>query len=94
MVDIAAQYFGNGIWIKYDGIAEINKYEIHPCGYDFLSFENIEMDDHRSCWHIENYEFIVSDFSDDIYSRHPLEGCTLEQILDIIGEKNWNFERF
>lgn len=91
MVEVTKEFFNDGIWIKYDGI-NINRNYIHPCGYDFLSFDLIEIDDED--FDVEENTFSVCEFSNGIYDEHPLENKTLEEILDIIGENNWSFERF
>lgn len=90
--------FAGGIYIRYDKARSVNQEYIHPCGWDFLSFENVEevQDDNPEDydWSILNYVFEVEDFSNGIYQTHPLEGYTLKEILKIVGEDNWSFEGF
>ena len=88
----AVESFCGGIFVNY-GRADkdiVISYDIHPCGWDFVSFENIDNDYKDEC--VYNYLFQVEDFSNGIYSQHPLEGKTLKEILQIVGRENWNFE--
>lgn len=84
-----SKHFADGIWLYYDH-ADVYLDLIHPCLYDFLSFENIDND--YKDWHIEQYLFQVEDISNGVYSNHPLEGMTLEEILNVVGEDGWRFE--
>ena len=100
MVKISTLFAG-GIYINYDHTKSVESCHIHPCGWDFLSFENIEIDDEKSIeeaqdydYSVFNYVFETEDISNGIYEKHPLEGYTLKEILKIIGEKGWAFEEF
>lgn len=85
----ASRSFADGIWLYYDH-ANVSLDLIHPCKYDFLSFENIDSD--YTSYHIERYLFGIEDISNGVYSNHPLEDLTLEEILNIVGEDGWKFE--
>lgn len=90
--------FGGGIYINYNYTESVKDYYIHPCGWDFLSFEGIDIDDERSKEEAQDYDcsvfnyiFETEDFSNGIYEKHPFDGYTLKEILKIVGEKGWSF---
>lgn len=86
----SSKFFGEGIYVYYHK-TDIKSYEIHPCGWDFISFENIDNDEKDYC--VYNYMFGLEDITNGLYSCHPLEGLTLKEILEKIGEENWSFEK-
>ena len=86
----SSKFFGDGIYIYYNRPCAMRE-EIHPCGWDFISFEHIDNDDKDYC--IYNYIFGLEDITNNIYSSHPFDGLTLKEILEKIGESNWSFER-
>lgn len=84
-----SRHFADGIWLYYNK-TDIDLDLIHPCKYDFLSF--YEIDNDYKDYHIEKYLFSVEDISNGIYSNHPLDNLTLEEILDVVGEEGWSYE--
>lgn len=83
IVACAKEVFCDGIYVPSD---------MHPCGWDFISFENIEMEDD-----ILDYKFSDSDVSNGNYAFCDFDECTLEEILEKtngkyafeIGQINW-----
>lgn len=78
---VARDVFSDGIWVKAD---------VHPCGYDWLSFRELEEED------IDTYKFEIGDFSGNIYNyewSYPLEDKTLQEILDELGDDGYCYER-
>lgn len=82
----ASKEFGDGIWVTYNR-SNINMSQIHPSGKDFISFDYV-----YDFEELESYKFDNSDISGGIYDSHPLKGKTLEEILNIVGKHNWDFE--
>ena len=39
------------------------------------------------------YIFRIEDISNGVYSPHPLEDLTLEEILEIVGKDGWSFDK-
>ena len=76
----AIKYFCNGLYVKSDK---------HPCGWDYISFEDIDQDDEE--YDVFNYIFSLADINDYIYDDHDFDGKTLKEILESIGD-NWAFE--
>jgi hypothetical protein len=66
---IAKEVFCNGIYVPVK--------DWHPCGWDFISFEDIDLVDGD----IFNYIFEHPDISNGIYDYHPYENMTLRGIL-------------
>jgi len=62
----AKEIFCNGIYVKSEG---------HPCGWDFISFEDMECSDDVECMPIEAYS-ISNGYGSEIY-----QGMTLLEIL-------------
>lgn len=77
IVKCGKEVFCNGIFISCN---------YHPCGWDFLSFENIE-----EYIEVLDYKFDDEDISDGVYDYHPLNGKTLKEIL-IKTELKFEFE--
>ena len=95
----ASKFFHIGIYVNYKNAKGIKRDLIHPCGWDFISFENIEDTDCMSKaeakdydWSVYNYTFDSNDISNGVYDRHPFENYTLKEILEVFGENGWNFE--
>lgn len=77
IMECAKDIFCNGIYVPCD---------VHPCGWDFISFENIEDNN------IE-YVFENEDISDGIYDgSHDYDGLNLEEVLEKTKGK-FQFER-
>jgi hypothetical protein len=82
IVKCAKEIFCNGIYVPCNE---------HPCGWDFISFENLEIED------AYDYIFDRYDISNCIYDDHPYAGLTLIDILEEtkgryafeIGSINW-----
>jgi len=75
VIKCAKEYFANGIYVPCNQ---------HPCGWDFISFENIDL-----LYTRENplkYKFQLSDISDYAYDEHNFENCTLGEILEERGK--------
>ena len=72
------EVFGDGIFVKS---AE------HPCGWDFISCEQLEVQDDIYFVPIE-----ISEISNYCYSSHPLENLTLAEIIKEVGMDGWCFE--
>lgn len=88
IVTASMESFGQGIYVPCD---------YHICGYDFIDFECIELDEEDEDFYEEysplNYKFEGSDISNGIYdSCHPYEGLTLKEILQKTNLK-FEFER-
>jgi hypothetical protein len=77
--EVAKEVFGGGIIVKSD---------VHPCGWDFISFEDYDNYDMIE----ENCGFVINDISNAIYDYHPFEGKTLLDILEEAGMNGWVFE--
>lgn len=74
--DAARKIFCDGIYVKSSA---------HRCGWDFLDFEWVTERE------LDEYEFSAEDFNEN-YSTHDLEGLTLAQILEKVGDDGWCFE--
>ena len=76
LVKAAKEDWGDGIYVPCD---------YHPCGYDFISFENMEVDvndEDDTEYSPFNYRLDVDDISDNIYDTcHPFINLTLEEVL-------------
>lgn len=79
--------FVNGIYIKYTNASGIFDFEVHPCGWDFISFDYVNEYNEN----ILNHAFELYEISNGIYEKHPFEDYTLKDILEVIGDK-WSFE--
>lgn len=78
IVRVAKEVFGNFIFVPSDE---------HPCGWDTLSFDEIEEYDE-----ILEYKFDHHDISNGCYSNHEYEGKTLREIL-VETKNKFEFER-
>lgn len=83
VVKVANEVFYGGIYVFYSR-SKIHYLTVHPCGYDFIDFSMVD--------DIEKYKFDKNDISNGIYDYHPLENKTLNEILNIVGEKGWSIE--
>ena len=95
----SSKFFGCGIYVTYEKAQGFRHNLVHPCCWDFISFENIEYTDCMSKaeakdydWSVYNYTFDSNDISNGVYDRHPFENYTLKEILEVVGENGWNFE--
>lgn len=77
IVKVAKETFCNGLYVPC---------EKHPCGWDFISFDDIEEYEE-----ILEYKFEISDITNNIYYDHDFEDKTLKEILTIT-EYQFNFE--
>lgn len=66
------EVFCNGLYVISDQ---------HPCGWDFIAFDNLEIQDPIS----------INDISYGNYDSHPLEGLNFVEMLEKV-EKFW-FEK-
>ena len=67
IVKCAKKVFCDGIYVPANE---------HPCGWDFISFESLEL-----ASDVDFYCFEDSDISNGIYGFHPYTGLTLAEIL-------------
>ncbi|WP_024622482.1 hypothetical protein [Metaclostridioides mangenotii] len=74
--------FADGIYIPCD---------YHPCGWDFISFENIVLDKEDEFYEDNNpltYIIMAEDISKGVYDDyHPYVGLTLKRLLEKIDYK-------
>ena len=77
IVKVAREVYGDRIYVPC---------EKHPCGWDFISFDDIEEYEE-----ILEYKFEIYDISDNIYHDHDFEDKTLKEILTIT-KNQFNFE--
>lgn len=74
----AKEVFCDGIYVKSD---------THPCGWDFISFENFECSADLSEQPIE-----LDAISGDCYHYHDYDGMTIEEVIKKVGAGGWCFE--
>lgn len=75
----AKEVFCNGIYVRSDN---------HPCGWDFISFEDFESPSDMFEHPLENYEV-----SGGCYDCSTFEGMTIEEVIkDMTGTSGWCFE--
>lgn len=67
--DCMKKVFCNGLYVVSDQ---------HPCGWDFIAFDTVEIQDPIS----------LSNISHGNYDSHPLEGLTFIEMLERV-EKFW-----
>jgi len=72
IIKCAKEIFCQGIYVPCNE---------HPCGWDFISFEYLDIED------ILTYQFEGYDISNGIYDSHPFIGLTLEEILKETNER-------
>lgn len=75
--DAAVNIFCGGIYVRAAW---------HPCGWDFISFDNLES--HED---IYNYHITLDDISNGVYDEHPYEEMTILEIIKEVG-KDYCFE--
>jgi hypothetical protein len=75
IVKCAKETFCDGIYVPCN---------THPCGWDFISFENFEAVSTDAI----DYPIDCDVISDGIYNYHPYEGLTL---IDILGKTNGKY---
>jgi len=76
IVSCAKEVFCGGIYVPCS---------IHPCGWDFINFENIGLGE------VMTREFELYDISGGIYDTHPFEYATLASVL-VSTRGNYAFE--
>lgn len=81
IIRVAKEVFCGGIYVPCD---------MHPCGWDFIDFNMIELDDEEE--DPLEYQFELCDISSVIYDEHPYEDMTLREILEETDMK-FEFER-
>ena len=81
-----SSFFENGIYVHYDNAKGIDKNLIHPCGWDFISFKNVN--EEYPNYIIYDYIFRIEDISNGVYYPHQLE-----EILEIVGKDGWSFDK-
>jgi len=81
VISAAKEIFCNGIYIPSD---------YHPCGWDFISFEDIDKDEEGN--YDVGYIFKIYDISGGNYDIHDYTDCTLQEILEKTDGK-FSFER-
>lgn len=74
----AKDFFCDGIYVKSDA---------HPCGWDFISFEDFECSADLSEQPIE-----CSVISGGCYDYHDYEGMSVEAVIKKVGTTGWCFE--
>lgn len=74
----AKEIFCNGIYVKSDA---------HKCGWDFISFEDMECSDDAF-----EQPIGISEISGGNYGYHDYEDMTLEDIIATVGIHGWCFE--
>lgn len=79
MFDAAKNTFCDGIYVLSDQ---------HPCGWDFISFENFEVE--SDLW---EQPIDSTDVSGGCYSFSDFEDSTVQMVLDKVGEEGWCFEK-
>lgn len=72
IIRAAKECFCDGIYIPVK--------DQHPCGWDFISFHYIDVNDSDD--EQLGYLFTLEDISGGIYDCHDYEDCTLDEILD------------
>lgn len=75
----AKEVFGNGIYVRTEGI--------HPCGWDFISFEYLECAEDMF-----DYEIEIDSISNSCYDYHDYVGKTMEDIIKEVGMNGWCYE--
>ena len=78
IIEIAKKYFCDGIYVKSDA---------HPCGWDFISFGNVETSEDAMTLPIE-----VNDISNGCYDYHDYDGKTVYEIIETVGMRGLCFE--
>ena len=68
IVKCAKEIFCNGLYVPSTA---------HPCGWDFISFESIDLEDD-----VLEYTIESSDICDGAYSWHDYEGLTIKELLE------------
>lgn len=76
----ARDIFCNGIYIKSD---------MHPCGWDFINFEDTDLETSED---VMDIPIEINAFSRGSYSYHDLEYKTLFEIIQEVGMSGWCFE--
>jgi hypothetical protein len=71
IIKCAKKVFCNGIYVPSN---------YHPCGWDFISFDNI--DELSQGKYDANYIFNNYDICQGVYDEHEYEDCTLRDILE------------
>lgn len=74
----AKEVFCNGIYVKSGQ---------HPCGWDFVGFDDLECSEDMFSMQIE-----CDAISGGCYHYSELEGLTVEEIVKKVGTKGWCFE--
>ena len=77
LIDIVDKAYKEGIFIPCN---------IHPCGWDFVSFVNLK-NNLKKEEDILNYCFESKDISGGIYISHPFIGLTLNQVLSFANNE-------
>jgi hypothetical protein len=80
LVDAAKKVFCNGVYVKC---------KEHPCGWDFINFEDCELEVEDDAM---EQPIDISAISNGIYNYHPFDGLTLYEIIKEVGMKGWCFE--
>lgn len=74
----AKEIFCDGIYVKSDA---------HPCGWDFISFEDFETSDD-----LFEQPFGIHYINNGRYDYHEFEDKTVEDIIKKVGANGWCFE--
>lgn len=78
LFESAKEYFCNGIYVLSDQ---------HPCGWDFISFENFEAE--SDLW---KEPILDSDISNGCYILSNFENMTVQDVMNEVGPEGWCFE--
>lgn len=76
--EIAKLYYCDGIYVKSNA---------HPCGWDFISFEDFEISDDMFGQPIS-----IFSISNGHYGYHDYEGKTVEEVIKEVGMQGLCFE--